>query len=478
MSELNPTNISNLRAAIKSDDVLLPETPVSIRVSPHSYFTALLLGTFFSALLFYLEIDVAGFILFGISWIFLPFFALNDRIIFDGKSLVRTGLVPRFWSWFNAGRRRLNLKDIEQVETQSIRAIKRGGNVHYRYRTVIRGKGLSVAIAYGASGGEDFRRMIKGILPRLAENILDVRSIELREHLAEPKETLMRAEFARIPSADVLEGAFKNIGSRKPKNHAVAHNIVVGDDEKADELQSLANELRLSGYLLQALEAFRRALILRPADARLLFEFARCLHSFAGMTRDPKLERKAIAALRLSERRAAGDGDLLARLGECYFQIGEWRRAGNVFQNVLDKLGENFRAARGLAEMALREGKIAHVIHHFSTANRIAETPSLRRWTNGETEYFSHLNSDDEYMELEVSRVNMLETLERSQKTALRISSFAFPIVIAGLLLEDDLIANIGWAVTAVSLLIWTGMIVSVRLLSQRIPYDLVESDD
>ena len=66
--------------------------------------------------------------------------------------------------------------------------------------------------------------------------------------------------------------------------------------------------------------------------------------------------------------------------------------------------------------MALREGKIAHVIHHFSIANRLAETPSLRRWTQGETEYFSHLNSDDEYMELEISRVNMLETVESSKE--------------------------------------------------------------
>lgn len=472
MSELDRTNIESVQAAVEPDTALAPETTVSIRVSPHSYLTALTLGTFFSALLFYLEFDIAGYFFFAISWILLPFFALNDRITFDGKSLIRTGLVPRLWSWFNASRRRLKLTDIEQVETQSIRAIKRGGNVHYRYRTVIRGKGLSIAIA---SGGEDFRRMIKGILPRLAENVLDVRSIELREHLAEPKETLMRAEFSRIPSADVLEGAFRSTGPRKPK---AANGVVLGDDEKADDLQSLANELRLSGYLLQALEAFRRALILRPADARLLFEFARCLHSFAGMTRDPKLERKAIAALRLSERRAAGDGDLLARLGECYFQIGEWRRAGNVFQNVVDTLGENFRAARGLAEMALREGKIAHVIHQFSAANRIAETPSLRRWTKGEAEYFSHLNSDDEYMELEVSRVSMLETLDNSKKTALRISSLAFPFVVAGLLFEDDLVANIGWAVTAVSLLIWTGMIVSVRLLSQRIPYDLVETED
>ncbi len=474
MSELDRTNISNVKADVESHAALQLETPITIRVSPNGYLSALLLGTFFSALLFYFEIDVAGFILFGISWIFLPFFALNDRVMFDGKSLVRTGIVPRAWSWFNASRRRLRLTDIEQVETQAIRALKRGGNVHYRYRTVVRGKGLSIAIA---SGGEDFRRMIKSILPRLADNVLDVRSIELREHLAEPKETLMRAEFSRIPSAEVLEGTFKT-NSRKARSNGVRSDLVPGDDKKAKELQSLANELRLSGYLLQALEAFRRALIIRPTDARLLFEFARCLHSFAGMTHDPKLERKAIAALRLSERRAAGDGDLLARLGECYFQIGEWRRAGNVFQNVVDTLGENFRAARGLAEMALREGKIAHVIHQFSAANRIAETPSLRRWTKAEAEYFSHLNSDDEYMELEVSRVNMLETLDRSKKTALRVSSLAFPLVVIGLLFEDDLVANIGWAVTTVSLLIWTGMIVSVRMLSHRLPYELVESDD
>lgn len=471
MSELEQTNLRDVKAAVRSDDAL-PDLPITIRVSPHSYFTALFLGTFFSALLFYLEIDIAGFALFAISWILLPFFALHDRVSFDGKSLLRTGLVPRSWYWFNASRRRLKLTDIEQVETQSVRAIKRGGNVHYRYRTVIRGKGLSITIA---SGGEDFRRMIKGILPRLSDNVLDVRSIELREHLAEPKETLMRAEFSRIPSADVLEGAMRKTG---PRNRKAANGVVIGDDEKADELQSLANELRLSGYLLQALEAFRRALILRPEDARLLFEFARCLHSFAGMTRDPKLERKAIAALRLSERRAAGDGDLLARLGECYFQIGEWRRAGTVFQTVVDTLGENFRAARGLAEMALREGKIAHVIHQFSAANRVAETPSLRRWTKGEAEYFSNLNSDEEYMELEVSRVSLLETLDRSKKTALRISTIAFPLVVVGLLFEDDLVANIGWAITTISLLIWTGMIVSTRMLSQRLPYDLIESDD
>lgn len=473
-----------LSDARRSKDITIPtETdssaempaPISIRVSPHSYFSAILLGTFFSALLFYLELDLPAVLLFGASWILIPFFALNDKISFDGKRLTRTGLLPKVWTWFNSSRRRLKLIDIEQVETHAVRAAKRGGNIFYRYRTVISGKGLSVTIA---SGGDDFRRLVKGILSRLPDNILDMRSIELRDHLADPKETLMRAEFSRIPAADVLESSFRtgNVKGKRPGfGSRAAHNP---DEEKADDLRSLANELRVSGYLFQSLEAFRRALVLRPFDAALLFEFARCLHSFAGVERSPKLERRAIAALRLSERNAGGDPEILTRLGEWYFQIGEWRQAGRIFQKVLDDLGENFRTARGLAEIALREGKIAHVIHHFSTAWRLAETPSLRRWSKNEADYFSFLNSDDEYMDLEIGRVNMLETVENSKKTALRIAAFAFPLIFAGVFFEDILVTNIGWTVSCVSLLIWTGLIVTSKMLSKRIPYDLLVVDD
>ncbi len=478
MKDLEQINIKHAEANGYLDEIVSPD-PVSIRVSPQSYFTALLLGTFFSAFLFYLEMDLAGVILFGASWILIPFFALADHIKFDGKRLTRTGIVPRIWAWLSTSRRSLKITDIEQVETQAIRTIKRGGHLYYRYRTVVRGKGVNVVFASGTSGvSEDYRRIIKSILPRLSDNLLDNRSIELRDHLADPKETLMRAEFSRIPAADVLESSFKKSSKRVKYSQQAFESLELFEDEKADDLTSLANELRLSGYLVQALEAFRRALVLKPRDARLIFDFARCLHSFAGMTRDQKLERRALAALRLSERRAADDGELLVRLGEWYFQIGEWRRAGSVFQNALESLGENFRTARGLAEIALRDGKIAHVIHHFSTANRIAETPSLRRWSKAETEYFSNLNSDDEYMEMEISRVNLLETVERSKKTALKIAFFGFPAIIAGITLEDDLIANIGWAVSAVSLLIWTGLIMSGHLLAQRIPYHLVETDE
>lgn len=471
--------IKAAHASEQTEEIASPEHVVSIRVSPQSYFTALLLGTFFSAFLFYLEMDVSGTVVFGLSWILVPFFALADHIRFDGKRLLRTGSIPRLWAWINTSRRGLKITDIEQVETQAVRTIKRGGHIYYRYRTIIRGKGLNVVFSSGASGtSEHYRTMIKSILPRLSDNVLDNRSVELRDHLADPKETLMRAEFSRIPAADVLESSFQNVVTRKKRLTQPAWPLDLPEDEKADDLSSLGNELRLSGYLVQALEAFRRALVLKPRDARLLFDFARCLHSFAGTTHDKKLERRALAALRLSEKRAAEDGELLVRLGEWYFQIGEWRRAGNVFQNAIERIGENFRTARGLAEIALRDGKIAHVIHHFSTANRIAETPSLRRWSKAETDYFSNLNSDDEYMEMEVGRVSLLETVERSKKTALRITFFGFPLIVTGILFEDGLVANIGWAVSTVSLLIWTGLIMSTHLLAQRIPYHMMESDD
>lgn len=81
-------------------------------------------------------------------------------------------------------------------------------------------------------------------------------------------------------------------------------------------------------------------------------------------------------------------------------------------------------------------------------------------------------------MELEIGRVNMLENVERSKKTTLRITFLALPAIAAGIILENGLIANIGWAVSGVAVMIWTGLTFSARMLSERIPYDLVEQDD
>ena len=441
-----------------------------IRVSPNSYFAALFLSAFFSALLFYLGYDKLSAVLFSLSWLSVPLLLWTDYISFDGKRIARTGFLPKLWAIVNNSRSRLRISDIEQVETHALRALKRGGNVFYRYRTSIRGKGQEFVFA---SGGEEYRKMIQAIFALVPENILDNRSLELRDYLSEPKEALMKAEFARIPSAEVLENSFDKNLLRNQKIESSSE-----EEERAEDLRVLANELRLSGYLLQSLEAFRRALVLNPKDAWILFEFARCLHSFASSEKNGKLQKKALAALRLAEKRSGGDSELLSRLGETYFQFGDLTRARKVFQNVIDSLGENFRSVRGLAEIALREGKIAYVIQYFSTANRIAETTALRRWTRDETEYFTKLNNDEDYMDLEISRINMLETLETSRKTVLKIALVAFPAILIGVVGEDNLIANIGWTIASVSLVIWSGILIGGNLFAERIPLDMIEEEE
>lgn len=448
---------------------------VSIRVSPNSYFAGIVLAAFFSGFLFYLEQDVFAVLLLAAGLVILPILAWMDRISFDGKRLTRTGILPKLWARVNNSGYRLKITDIEQVETQALRALKRGGNVFYRYRTSVRGKDRGFAFA---SGGEDYRNMVHRLFPLLSENILDHRSIELRDYLAEPKETLLKAEFAKIPSAEVLESSLQSYISDRP-DRSTRDNWESGEEEveKAEYLRTLANELRLSGYLIQALEAFRRALVLNPKDAWTLFEYGRCLHSFAGSERNPKLQKKAFAALRLAEKRGEQDSGFLERLGESYFQYGEWKRANKVFNRAIEVAEESFRSVRGLAEIALRDGKLAHVIHHFGAAYRLAETPALRRWTQAENDYFSRLNNDDEYMELEVSRVKMLENLDDAKKTTLRIALFGVPVILCGVIFEEQLLGDLGWAVSIIALLIWVGLIMSRNLLSNRIPVELVEKE-
>ena len=459
----------------KTNERVAATDVVTTRVSPASYLAALFLISFICALLIYLDRDVLGVAILGASFLAIPLLAYTDRIGFDGKRLRRTGLLPILWARMMGLRHRLRIADIEQVETQALRALKRGRNIKYRFSTTLRGKGVMFTFA---SGGDSYRRMIAALLPVLPENAMDSRSVELRDYLRDSGEVLRQAENSRIPPADVLEGSLKHL-ARGGKDQA---RPTAGDIEAhaADphQLRNLANQLRLSGFLLQSLETFRRALILEPHNGWLLLECGRCLQSLAGSEKDARLERRSVALMRLAELRAGGDGELLSRVGESYFQAGEWRRAGLVFRYVADTLGDSFRSVRGMAEMALREGKIAHVIHHFNAANRIADSKALKRWARGEADYFSRLNDDEEYLELEVSRMNLIERLERYQKTALRTVLFGFPLIVVGVLADEYAVANTGWAIAAAAIAAWFGMSLTARLVSGRIPVDMVVSDD
>jgi tetratricopeptide (TPR) repeat protein len=445
------------------------ENKVSIRVSPKGYFAAMFLFSFFAVFFTYLEYDFLPKVLLAVAWFFVPLLYLSDKIIFDGISLKRTGLVPRLFSIFGGESTKLQIAEIQQVETQAMRAVRRGGSVFYRYQTLIMGNEKRFILS---SGGENYRNLVKNLFQRISDDTLDNRSIELRDYLTEPKESLMKAEFARLPSSEVLENSRNEFLQADRKLRSRRNNFAINEDdiEKSNNLRQIANELRLSGYLLQSLEAFRRALLLNPKDAWLIFEFARCLSSFAGMEQNPKLEKKAHAALRLAAIRSNNDAELLARLGESYFQFGDWERAKKVFQQALEVASENFRSARGLAEISLREGKIAHVLHHFTTAIRSADTNALKNWVKGEIEYFTQLNNDEEYMDLEIRRINFLEGVQRGKGMVLRFALLGLPIILFGGLIDENLISQIGWAISAVSLSIWAILLIGENIFSNRCP--------
>lgn len=448
---------------------------IAVRVAPVNYLVALLLASFLAAFLIYVEWDLYALSLLGTAWLIVPILAFTDRVSFDGRRIRRTGLIPRTWATLTGTRDRIKLSDVELAQTTILRTLKRGGNLIYTYRTTFVGKGKSFVVN---SGHRNYRRLVEAILPRLNEVVLDHRSVELRDHFMDRVELRLKAKAAEIPPADVLETSIREIYAKKEKAViAVTHDETGQSVEKAASLHRLANELRVTGLLPQAIEAFRRALLLMPMDARLLFDFALCLKSYAGSQRDHGVERKALAMMRLAERRAGNDGDLLAEIGEGYYQFGEWRRSAATFRKAIERAGERFRSLIGLAEIALHEGKIAHVIHNFSAARELAATPAAKRWTLHEIEYFSRLNDDGEYMDLEISRMNLLDTLEMIKGSALRIALIGVPVIVIGILAAENTIANVGWAVSLVSLAVWSTVIVLTHMLSARIPYDLVEDE-
>lgn len=479
MGHTAPVKVSETPVPEAAEMAASGQRSCSVRVSPGSYFATLFVLTFFSGFLIYLDFLLAGALLFCGAWLALPLLAWFDRIVFNGKSIYRTGLIPMLWNLTNRQARRLKIKDIERVETQALRAVRRGGEVFYRYRSQIQGKGANFVTA---SGGGNYRALVHMLFPLLSEDKMDARSLELRDYLSDPKRINKKAEGLRLPPSEVLEGSFSEAAVRKRMRPETEKNPAdiekIPEFEKAEELRRVANELRLNGNLLQALEAFRRALLITPENAWLLFESARCLYSYAGLQRDEKLRHRAGAVMRLAERRGQGNADFLSRLGESYLQYADEKRARNVFLQALDLDADNFRSAKGLAEIALREGKLAHVVHHFSNALRAAKNNALKRWAQDEMDYFMRLNNDEDYMEIEIRRINLLDTVQRYKAITMRISFFGFAVIMFGLLTGDQLIANIGWACTAGAMVVWVGLMIGGKILADRFPALEEDEDD
>jgi tetratricopeptide (TPR) repeat protein len=435
-----------------------------IRVSPGGYFAVAALLTFASLLCLRTHRDVVALVLIAGTWTIIPLLVLTNRLSFDGHTIARTGLAAMLLRLARGGSKSLVIDDVERVEVATLRTLRRGGKVRYRYRVEIAGKGLSFVLA---SGGHEFRQMVRVLLPRISDHKLDARARELRDHLGQVKVVRREAAKLGIASTSVLEETSDTKRADKYRAALTANDASEADAERGSLLRKSANDLRILGFLQQSAEAFRRALLISPRSPWLIYEYARLLKSQASAFGDARLLGRACAALRLAATRGPTDALLLARVGECFLEYGDPSRAAKLFRRTLEIDEEAYRAQLGLAEVALSDGKLAHVIHHYNEAARLAPDKATATLARREADYYSRLNNDEDYLAAELRRMNWLEGANRIQHLTARVSFAALLIALVGSSI-DQVVAGLGWALASSSIIAWSGSLVIRKLLAGR----------
>jgi tetratricopeptide (TPR) repeat protein len=434
----------------------------TIRVSPGAYLATASVLTFCSGLLLRSDQNLWALALIAAAWLLVPALAIADRIAFDGDRLVRQGPIPFIARLISGKRSQLRLHDFERVDTNAVRTLRRGGRVRYRYRTQVLGKGAGFVFA---SGGKSYRQMVRQLFPLIADDKLDLRTRELRDYLPEPSALNAEVEALQLASADVLDQASAHFKLRA--ENGGGSSAGTSDVERARQLRLLGNRLRISGRLREAMEAFRRGLIVIPKDPWLIYDFARLLRSQASAQGDAKILSRAKAALRLSELRAGTDSKLLSLIGESFLECGEPERARRSFEKAIEIGTESFRAHLGLADVALRMGKLAHVIHQYRDASDSTNDKALLTFARREANYYASLNDDDQYLAAELRRINWLQYSIRVRRMAARITNASILIALVGSYVDPG-IGAIGWALATSSLLAWIGSLFIARLLTER----------
>ena len=120
---------------------------------------------------------------------------------------------------------------------------------------------------------------------------------------------------------------------------------------------------------------------------------------------------RARAALRLSSLRSENDALLLARIGESQVECGDITRAEATLRRSVAVNRDGFRTRLELADLALRNGKLAHVIHHYRDAAFVAPDKALMVYARREADYYARLNDDEDYLSAELRRGVLFRTV-------------------------------------------------------------------
>lgn len=371
-----------------------------------------------------------------ISWAMLaPLMAAAalDRIEFDGSRIRRKGPLAFLLTHLAGIRQQLTVPDIETITTETTSVSFSNGEARLTYHTRINGAGAEIIIRSHRSTYVPF---VRALFKALGPDKLDPRSFELFEYF-ESRNSLkdnpvLRSEIAALP---------------------------------VPLLRRIANSLKLAGRLAQASSYFRIAYEKEPRNPELLYEMSRFFHSSA-QTEDARLLQRSDACLRLASRLAGKHPHLLERIGEAFFERLDYKRAADCFQRALALDPARFRANVGLAEIALRDGKLAHVAHFYQAASASEDT-ALARLAEREARYYEKLVRDDDFLEAELRRIRISNQIRWVRRLA-ALCFFASWLggAIAGRFYQE--IEDFSWALMATSGFVWFAVTVALRYLLRR----------
>ncbi|HJQ22966.1 MAG TPA: hypothetical protein VKA60_03550 [Blastocatellia bacterium] len=359
--------------------------------------------------------------------------ALLDRIEFDGHRIIHRGPLAYVLAKLFRLRRELTVSEVETITTEATTFNVAAGDSRMSYRTRISGPGVEITVrSHRASYVPFVKQLFRAAGPRK----LDPRSFELFEYLESQ---------AAIKGSPVLKDEIKAM--------------------PVPRLRRIANALKLAGRLSQASSYFRVAYEKEPRNPELLYEMSRFFRSSAH-TEDVKLMQRSDACLRLAARLAGREADLLERIGEAFFERLDYKRATECFRRALDLDPARFRANIGLAEIALRDGKLAHVAHYYHAA-AASDDAAIARLARREAEYYERLMSDDDFLEAELRRIRLSNQLRATRRLAALVFFLAW--LAAGVAGRFYLfVEEFGWAMMATSGLLWCALSLSLRWFRRR----------
>jgi tetratricopeptide (TPR) repeat protein len=360
--------------------------------------------------------------------------AALDCIKFDGQTIRHLGPLAFIISKIFRIRRQLAISEIEAITTETTSLSLATGDTRMSYRTRVSGAGVEIVVRSHRSAYVPF---IKLLFRAVGPNKLDPRSFELFEYLE---------SGAAIKGSPVLKDEIAAM--------------------PAQRLRRIANALKLAGRFAQASSYFRVAYEKEPRNPELLYEMSRFFRSSA-QSEDGKLLQRSDACLRLASRLAGEEADLLERIGEAFFERLDYKRAAECFRRALQLDPARFRANVGLAEIALRDGKLAHVAHFYGAA-AASDDQALARMAAREARYYERLMVDDNFLESELRRIRISNQIRWARRLA--ALTFFGSWMVAGFVGRFySFVEEFGWALMATSGLVWCAATFTLRYFRRRI---------